>query len=255
MSYKEHHQDFVLNSRSRWRQLVQGLPDDDPARLRAGYGEIAVSIICLNEPISMDTLGLAFANRPRGWGAFSVEDWYYPDNRREEVERWRGDPDKFSIIRRIARHDYGRIRFDGRLYVRRGLHDEFYNHEPGTVFDVTVPICDIGSMLLYAADLADLTGENHDIAVSYSFTGLSGRRLDMSRGFIRLGEFVSEADVYCAPVCVLSTRQIRADLRPRLHELMAPLYAEFNQYPLAQGVVNHYVHQEILGNYPDGRYL
>ena len=36
MTYHELHEDFVSNSRNRWRHLVKGLADDDPARLQQG---------------------------------------------------------------------------------------------------------------------------------------------------------------------------------------------------------------------------
>ncbi|MCY3797351.1 MAG: hypothetical protein OXG84_06070 [Chloroflexi bacterium] len=254
MTYKELHQDFVLNSRSRWRQLVQELPDDDPARLRLGFGEIAFSIIDMAEPITAETLSVALSNRPRGWHTFSTEDWYYPNSDREEIERWRGDPERFPVGRMIAKGDYGRIQLSGNVYRRIGYQERWQFHDPGTVFDLTTPICDVGCMLLYAADIADWCGENHDIFFSFNYSGLRGRRLDMSRGwFDHTAIFKSEAEAFCGPMEPLSARIIRLELRRVLLDLLSPLFKEFSGFLLKPSLIDHYVRQEILGNYPDGR--
>lgn len=254
MTYQELHQDFVLNSRTRWRQLVQGLPDDDPARLRLGFSEITFSIIDMAKPITAETLGVALSNRPRGWHTFSTEDWYYPNSDHEEIERWRGDPDKFPLSRGMGYNDYGRIQFSGNVYRRIGYQERWQFNESGTVFDLTAPICDIGCMLLYAADIADWSGENHDIALSYNYSGLHDRRLEMSRGwFDPTAVFQSEIDVFCSPVELLSARRIRLDLRRVLADLISPLFKEFSGFTVKPSTIDLYVHQEILGNYPDGR--
>jgi len=222
--------------------------------LKLGYGEIAFSIINLAEPITAETLGVALSNRPRGWHTFSTEDWYYPDDEHEEIERWRGDPERFPFGRMIAKGDYGRIQFSGNVYRRIGFQEQWKFHDPGTVFDLTIPICDTGCMLLYAADIADWSGENHDISFSFTYSGLLGRRLDMSLGmFDHTAVYESQIDVFCSSVKLLSARKIRLDFRRVLEDLMSPLFVEFAGYPLMPRLVDHYVHQEILGNYPDGR--
>lgn len=254
MTYKELHQDFVLNSRNRWRELVQGLPNDDPARLKAGFGEIAVSILGLTHPISDESLGNALTNRPQGWHTFSSDDWYYTTEDRNELERWRGDPVRFNFLRKFGQYDYGRILYSGNVYRRIGFDERWHLHDPGTVFDLTLPICDLGCMLLYAADMADWCGDNLDIVVSFSYSGLSGRRLDMSRGwFEHTAVYKSESDVYPSQVHCYSVRQVRLDLRRILLCLLTPLYKEFAGFVLKPGLVDHYVRQEILGNYPLGR--
>ena len=184
----------------------------------------------------------------------SADEWQYTQGDRQEIERWRGDPDKFAIIRGIARYDYAlipssRVTFTfGRETGKTGI-----SANPGTIFDITIPICDVGCMLLFAADIADSCSDNLDIAVSYSFSGLRGRRLDMSLGwFERNIDFISDVDVFCIPVQMFSARQIKTDLRRVLLGLMTPLYSEFTGYVLDRGLIDHYVHQEILGNYPGG---
>lgn len=254
MTYKELHQDFVLNSRSRWRQLVHGLPEDDPARLKLGCGEIAFSIIDLAKPITAETFGVALSNRPRGWHTFSAEGWYHPNGNAEEIERWWGDPDHYPFRRKFGLSDYGRILLNGNVYRRIGFQEHWQFHDPGTVFDLTTPICDVGCMLLYAADIADWCGENHDIFFSFNYSGLRGRRLDMSRGwFDHTAIFKSEAEAFCSPMEPLSARIIRLELRRVLQDLLSPLFKEFSGFLLRPSLIDHYVHQEILGNYPDGR--
>ncbi|MDE2775927.1 MAG: hypothetical protein OXI77_08320 [Chloroflexota bacterium] len=254
MTYKVLHQDFVLNSRSRWRELVHGLPEDDPARLKKGFGEIAVSVLGLTQPISDESLENALSNRPRGWHTFSGDDWYYTTEERNQLERWRGDPVRFNLLRAFALYDYGRILYSGNVYRRIGFDERWHRRDPGTVFDLTLPICDVGCMLLYAADMADWCGDNLDVAVSFTYSGLSGRRLDMSRGWLEhTAEYISELDVYCSQVQCYSVRQIRLDLRRILLGLLTPLYQEFAGFVLRPGLIDHYVHQEILGHYPLGR--
>ncbi len=251
MTYHELQQDFVINSRKRWRQLVKGLAEDDPARLQLGCAEIAFSIPGLTQPISDESLSIAFSNRTRGWHTFSADDWHYTNGDREEIERWKGDPDKFAFGRGIANYGFGRIQFMGNVYLRKGFQERWHSQEPGTVFDITTSICDVGCMLLYAANIADSCGDNLDIAVTYSCAGLCGRRLDMSHGwFERASDFVCNVDVYCSPVQTYSSRQIMLDLRCVLLGLMAPMYSKFAGYVLDEGLIDHYVYQEILGNYP-----
>lgn len=250
MTNLELHQSFVQSSRHRWQRIVSELEADDPARLQSGRGEIAFSILGMDEPVSAEAISIALANRPRGSHTLSADDWTYSSSERNEVERWRGDPASFSFTRGIVRYDYARIMFRGSVYRLKGFEEGWHGRDPNTVFDVSASFCDVGCMLLYAADLADFCGYNLNIAVSYRYSGLANRRLDMTRGFMPIGDFVSDVDVYCSPIEMFSAREIRLDLQRVLREFTAPLYASFSDFVLGPGPIFQYVNQEIPGNYP-----
>ena len=251
MEHHELHQDFLLNSRNQWRQQVQELPDDDPARLPIGFVEIALSIVGLDQPLTTDVLSLAFANSVTGWCPIDIGDTIaLPDG----FDIWRGDPSN-EYVRSFADYDYWHVQQDGRVYIRRGYTEDresslnrFNNETAGSILEIGYSIVFVGHMLMLAADISDLCGKNLDVVVTYCFSGLRGRQLDFIDGWSLEGNYECGVDTYCHPPEVRMVRQIRNDLSHVLYELMEPLFTSFVGYGLHKTTTEFFVDNRIFPN-------
>lgn len=150
--------DFATSARRRWESLVQSLEVEDVARLRYGRYELSFEIVGAPPVPSLNALRSAMdeAGRIRhtGWGPF-VRLSRAPYEVRPingAIEAWLGEPDPDSLIQRGAGHcDFWMAHPTGKLFLMRGYEeDEMSGIEPGTAFDLTLPIWRVGEALLYA---------------------------------------------------------------------------------------------------------
>ncbi len=127
--------------------------------------------------------------------------------------------------------DFWRADPAGRLFLIRRLQEdtrEIQGIEPGTAFDLTLPIWRTGECLLHAARLADQLGARQ-IELSMTWAGLANRALRVvaSRDRFLPGTWRCHENVVRTTISTSATSVL--DTLPELvQQLTAPLYARFD---------------------------
>lgn len=175
---------FRHNARRRWEELVALLPEDHPSRQPLGHSEQSYALEGLDQVPGTRELRNALAHIPKssGWTPFWVPT--RPELRPvvEEglIECWLGRPDTERHFTDAAHSDFWRVSPDGYAYLHRGFQEDGPdNLEPGTIFDLTLPIWRTAEVLLHAANLARALGGDDETGIHLTgrYTGLEGREL------------------------------------------------------------------------------
>jgi Putative DNA-binding domain len=231
-------------SRERWAELVDPLPATDVARMPLGRYEIAFQLNGIQAPAGVgelrDKLQEAGRRRLTGWGPFvwlTRED-LAPQAVQGGIEAWLGK-DVPRNSHDAAHCDFWRAHPSGLLYQLRGYDEDSTDRvQPGTVFDVTLPIWRVSEAMLYAARLARLLGsDDADILVRCTYSGLKGRRLDcLTPG--RSFSFPRIAADHSVKLQTTATAHLIDDnLVEILHGMLMPLYERFAFFELSLDLV------------------
>lgn len=149
--------------------------------------------------------------------------------------------------RDAAYSDFWRIAPDGLAYLIRGYEEDGWDMdragrravEPGTVFDVNLPVWRAGEVLLHAARFSEkLLGHAATIRFAAYYTGLSGRSLVSLANPRRLArrEYVSREESIRL-VAEVESEAIADNLPEIVHGLLVPLYARFGFFKLSPRLV------------------
>ena len=236
----------------RWSELVKGLPPEVGARFPHGHYSVAYEVVGGAGNTALQELPdvlRASVVRHSGWPPF----WYptrkgiapYPFA--GVVECWLGGDEEEAAERDAAYTDFWRIAPDALAYLIRGYEEDGWDMdragrrvvEPGTVFDVNLPVWRAGEALLHAARFGEkLLGRPATIRFVAHYTGLSGRSLVSLANSRRLvsREYVSR-DGSIRRVVEVESEAIAANLPEIVHELLAPLYALFGFFKLPTRLV------------------
>jgi transcriptional regulator with XRE-family HTH domain len=248
---------FVAAAQQRWRQLITGLPSNAAARQPQGHYAFDYEIMGATRLRStralLDSLRKAEV-KYTGWPPFWIPEReaiapYVVD---EMIECWLGkpdaDPDANRVFADAAHSDFWRASPDGRLYLQRGYQEDSADAlEPGTIFDLTLPVWRAGEALLHAASLAGVLTETPEAAGIHfraTYTGLTGRDLaawSNPRGqHAVLGTHRSRTDAVTVSVAG-PAGAIEEHLGEILHRLLSPLYDRFDFFQLAPALVEQEV--------------
>jgi transcriptional regulator with XRE-family HTH domain len=227
---------FVREAFSRWRALIERLPEDSPGQFKHGWyrfdycleGELrAVSLTEFEE-----MLGKA-VTRLTGWSVFwvptrpeiapkevdgTIECWLSPET--ESTGRAFDDP---------AHCDFWRALPTGRLFLIRGYQEDGEEtFPPGSILDTTLPIWRMGDALLHAERLASLLQESENSVITVRFralySGLSGRVL---RSWANpLSDLMIEGHAARSDEALLEIEVPVKDMELRLAEHIFPLISE-----------------------------
>jgi hypothetical protein len=122
----------------------------------------------------------------------------------------------------------------GELFVIRGYIEDSLQErprpvEPGTVFDLTLPVWRIGECLLFIQRFTTEAGaEDSTVSVRCEWTGLQGRTLTAINGRRTMfDDHRSRSDGYTATITIPAER-ISAALPEIVRDLVNPLYALFD---------------------------
>ena len=243
---------FVSACQQRWHDLVAALPEDAPARQPHGHYSFDCEVIGPAKPLSpRRLLGILekAVVRYTGWPPFWIptKPGLVPVCDEDGVECWLGNPDAEPVFGDAAHSDYWRASTEGRLYLRRGYQEDGAGVlQPGTFFDVTLPIWRACEGLSYAARFATLleTAGDPEIRFRARYTGLGGRDLaswakPADRSLV-VGIHRSHLpDAHLA----IATPASRIDEDPAgvVHELLKPLYERFDGFVLERDLVEREV--------------
>ena len=230
--------DYCTSARGRWEELVSDEPDNSPARFPHGYYEMAFSLVGATPTNDLIELKNRLSEAGRinlsGWSPFSVSH-QAPKSHEDFVEAWLGQPynsDDWNF-KGPDYCDFWRASRDGKLYTIRGydednkLLNELHHNNPGSIFEVTLPIWRIGEGLLFASRFAETFEEVDQIAVYCHYTGLKDRCLTITR--YRPG-FSSTDKVELTGR--ITQQQLQDNLAEFLHPVLQRLYEKFNFYEL-----------------------
>lgn len=175
---------FRYNARKRWEELVITLPDDHPARQPMGFSEQTYALGGLERQPTSRELQRALGEIPKssGWTPFWVPSrgGLRPSIGDGVVECWLGRPEIDRMFNDPAHSDFWQVSREGYAYLHRGYQEDGPdNLEPGTIFDLTLPIWRTAEVLLHAANLATALGGDRATTVQLTvrYTGLEGREL------------------------------------------------------------------------------
>jgi len=175
---------FRHNARRRWEELVAPLPDDHPSRQPRGHSEQSYGLEGLSGLPSIRELQTVLAHIPKtsSWTPFWVptKAELKPVIENGVIECWLGKPNADRVFNDPAHSDFWQVSRDGYAYLHRGFQEDGPdNLEPGTIFDLTLPIWRTAEVLIHAANLARALGGERQTGVHLTarYSGLAGREL------------------------------------------------------------------------------
>ena len=219
-------------SRERLDALVaEELSDEEPSRYASGTYSAAYRVL---DPIvqpslpDLVTILEEVKGNETGWPPWSVffRDELRPRSADGLVECWL----RKGALQDGAHSDFWRVSTRGYAYLLRGLQEDSdpARVQPGTIFDLTLPVWRAGEFLLHAGRLAERLGGTR-IEFGMEWTGLRERRLRSWASPERmlpgryLGREEAVANVVEAEVTTLS------DTLPEIvRALVEPLYTSFD---------------------------
>lgn len=238
--------EFGSQAERRWKQLIQHLPDDDPARMRFGRYEFTFELRGVPAAPSLTELQrritAARAVRHTGWGPFLSLDReplapYVFDG---AIEAWLGAAQDGIGRPRPDLCDFWRADPRGRFFLLRAYDEDSATAdgiEAGTIFDITLPVWRMGEALLFMGRLGRLFGENPRIVTHCRYLGLGNRVLSRMDGHGRVWPAVSCRDNEVTLDSDLSVVEVEDNLPEVLHSLLAPLYERFGFFELDRALV------------------
>ncbi|MEE4209952.1 MAG: hypothetical protein V2I43_11855 [Parvularcula sp.] len=147
-----------------------------------------------------------------------------------------GRPDIDRHFRYAAHSDFWRITRNPFAYLQRGYQEDGPdNLEPGTIFDLTLPIWRTAEFFLHAVNFARALGANDTTEIRFvaRYTGLEGRVL-ISWAKPLLRESFDQQLRARSPKAELAKIAQVCDLERRLedvvHDFTQPLYERFDGY-------------------------
>lgn len=238
---------FAQAARRRWSELVEPLPADDPARQPLGHVEHVYAIEGLAYPGTLADLRQILADLPKtsGWTPFWIptREVIRPVIRDGLIECWLGQPGIERAFPDAAHSDFWQVDSDLRAFLQRGYQEDGRDTlEPGSFFDLTLPIRRTAEVLLHASHLVERLDGDPASAIIYSsrYTGLEGRELvawanprlrhDLSRRHVARTSRIDLA-------VTTSPRAILGELEGVVLRCLSPLYDQFDGFELTATLV------------------
>ena len=240
---------FLHSARRRWEELVSDLPNEHPSRQPLGHSEQAYALEGIEQPGS--TARLLEALRTIPWSSGWTPVWVptrsgiAPEIEDGKVECWLGRADVERHFDDSAHSDFWQVNRQGQAYLQRGYQEDGPgNLDPGTIFDLTLPIWRTAEILLHAARLARLLGGGEEslVTVAIRYTGLEGRELlSWAKPRRRIefpGRFRTRSSVVDLGLDT-DVEKIETELEAVVDELLTPLYERFDGFHLPTDLVFH----------------
>jgi transcriptional regulator with XRE-family HTH domain len=224
---------FIRIAHKSWEGRTKPLLPENPAPFLKGRVEFAYAIEgdALDKPSSKQLLKiLSGLPTPQRFAPFPVSENEAAVTAEGDSVMW---PGSVEASWQVAR--------EGQAWrIDRLLEDGPGNLQPGTIFDVTLPILQSAEVLRHATALTRALGgdEQSSIRLAICYTGLEGRKLlswanpllSIKAGGVALSSEIKLADT-------ANVDEIEQNLPSVLTRLLAPLYERFGGYQLTRDFV------------------
>jgi transcriptional regulator with XRE-family HTH domain len=242
---------FRYNARKRWEELVASLPEDHPARQPQGSSEQAYALGGLARQPTNRELQRALGAIPKssGWTPFWVptRDGMRPSVGDGVIECWLGRPEIDRMFNDPAHSDFWQANREGFTYLHRGYQEDGPdNLEPGTIFDLTLPIWRTAEVLLHAANLARALGGDSETTVHLTarYSGLEGRELiSWAKPLLRtvIDERHRARSGRVDLDILTDVEKIDTEIESVVSLFLDPLYERFDGYLISTDLVAHQI--------------
>ena len=231
------------DSLERWKTLIsERLENEKPSRFDNGTWWVAYRIIDdFPKPTLSEFLEIlrTVKGRESGWPP-----WWVPTKQGIEPFPYNGSIEcclfeKLSVggerYSDAAHSDFWRASPSGNMFLVRGYQEDGADAkvrgiEPGTIFDLTLPVWRVGECLLHAERLGQrLAGENSEIEIMINWAGLSNRTLTSWANPHRMmfGTDISHQESITTK-STIKCKSIGANLPEIVQALTTPLYEIFD---------------------------
>lgn len=239
---------FADDAKRRWTHLTSDLGPAASERCPLGHFEFDYALIGdfapPNLPDFLEILRRAVL-RHTGWPEFWVptRSGIMPQPINDGIECWIGRPDEGHRFHDSAHADYWLASPKGRMFLLRGFIEDSLEAwhgrlQPGSAFDLSIPVWRIGECLLHAARLASLIAPDCEIKVSFRarWSGLAGRHLVSVNGSRSIsGSYTCHQDEHHVESTV-SVNSIPDSLPEIVYPLAASLLERFGFFRLPQNL-------------------
>jgi hypothetical protein len=232
---------WVLRSKERWHLLVdERLSHEKPSRYSKGIWTVAYKIMGnFNLPKLSNLLAILkeVSGHESGWPP-----WWVPTRpeiapyaQNGLIECWLAE----GRLNDPMNSDFWLASPKGMMFLLRGYEDDSppCQLDPGTAFDVIIPVWRVGECLLHAARLSRALSAN-SITIRFTWEGLSGRTLTSwanPRRMVFPGRR-SRQDSVTAQTTIL-TDQVNDGLPEIVKTITTPLYEIFDFFEIPSEVI------------------
>ena len=229
--------EWITESRTRWGSLLEErLPQEKPSRFAHGTWQVGYLLSRVPRvPSGKELLDVLdrVSGRETGWPPWSIPrvDEFLPYKYYNAIECWLATPKGAGP----AYSDFWRASLEGKMFLCRGYQDDERpeEREPGTVFDLILPIWRIGECLLHGERLANALGEpSAEVLFRVEWTGLAGRTLvSCANSNRRLFQTYQCRQPTVDSLISVPADNISAELPAIVESLTSELYEAFNLVP------------------------
>ncbi len=243
---------FTHSARRRWSGLVADLPDTEPSRQPFGHSEQAYAIEGQVLQPSLNDLRDILSKAPAtsGWPPFwvPIRPSLRPTIREGAVECWLGRPGVERAFTGAAHSDFWQVSRAGKAYLQRGYQEDGPDLQPGTFFDVTLPIWRTAEVLIHAAWLARKldSAVSDNVRLTARYTGLSGRRLlSWTKPLLAVGLHDGDPARARTDTVDLETtatlNEIERSIEQVIERTLTPLYERFDGFRPPSDLIAHQI--------------
>ena len=237
---------FRATSFEKWRELTNHLNPDSPECFPHGYYQVSIQPVGSSSAGTLQVLKdwLSHARLIKLTGSDP-----FPDKNREpwrpqpiddHIEAWLGQRTDENIPRESMYSDYWRASRKGQLYTIRGYTEdsleERRNVQPGTVFDVGLPVWRIGEVLYFASRFFEKFEGVQTVIINCRFTRLTGRTLTSIDYRRDVWTRACSSDKIESNTSV-TPRQLEENMVEVVHQLLTPFYEAFDFFVLTRQLV------------------
>ncbi|MBU7588065.1 MAG: helix-turn-helix transcriptional regulator [Sphingopyxis terrae] len=231
---------FIRAARQRWEELVAPLDPSHPSRQPLGAVTYAYEIGHGERGETLGELRNILARLPAtsGWSPFwvPVKESIRPVIRDGLIECWLGNPAADRMFIDVAHSDFWQVTGDLKGYLRRGYQEDgSSNLEPGTIFDLTLPVWRTAEVFVHILNLAVALDLDPATPVRYEsrYTGLEGRQLVSWAAPLRQWPLVDTQRSRTSAAKLATTTSIdelQRDFADVIHRTLVPLYDLFDGF-------------------------
>lgn len=230
---------FMRSARQRWDGLVAPLDAGHPSRQPLGHVAYAYAIDAdVDVPLGALRSELAHLRSTSGWPPFWVptKEALKPIIRDGVVECWLGNPAADRAFSDAAHSDFWQVSGNLMAYLQRGYQEDGpSNLEPGTIFDLTLPVWRTAEFFTHILNLADALHLDADTRIAFEteYTGLEGRALVSWAAPLRrwtVGETHRSRTSAVQISMTTSLGELSRDLDTQVRNAVVPLYDLFDGF-------------------------